>query len=148
MQLAAQLPGPNCHPPVLPLDDGGEARIVLEQALAAETQEIISEVRILEAQFQELVIGDGEHLGILDTLDGLCPTVVWSQKSQLPDHAPGPELDPDLAHAELAGDDVKHLVRRIALAKDPLVLAILPSRHERLEPIHREIAVSGGMGLA
>src|SRR6266567_622554 len=62
------LPSSNRHPPVVPLDDRRKARIVFEQALAAETQEIISEMGILEAQFQELVIGDGEHLTVLDAL--------------------------------------------------------------------------------
>ena len=39
----------NRQPAFVPLDDSCEARIVLEQALAAEAQEIISEMRILEA---------------------------------------------------------------------------------------------------
>ncbi len=60
------LRGTNCQPALVPLDDGCEARIVLEQALAAETQEIISEVGILEAQLQEPVIGDGWHLTVPD----------------------------------------------------------------------------------
>src|SRR5262249_18291471 len=76
------------------------------------------------------------------------PAVVGREKSKLPNHATRPELDPDLTHAELAGDDVHHLVRGIAFAKEHLLVAILPSCHERLKPIHREIAISRGVRLA
>src|SRR5262245_8373920 len=100
------LHGSNRQPAFVLLDDGSEARIVFEQALAAEAQEIIAEVGILEAQFQQLVIGDGEDLAVLDALHGLGAAVVRRQKSKLSDHAPGPELDSNLGHAELAGDDV------------------------------------------
>src|SRR5262245_58002976 len=135
------LHGANRQPAFVPLDDGSEARIVLEQALAAEAQEIISKVGILKPQFQQLVIGDGEYLAVLQALHGLGPAIVRSEKSKLPDHAPGAELDADLGHAELARDDVHHLVRSIALTEESLFLVILPPRHEWLEPIHREIAV-------
>src|SRR3954468_20538301 len=91
------LRSPNGHSNAILLDDGGEAGVVFQQALAAETQEIISEVRVLEAQFQELVVGDGEHLAVLGALHRLGPAVVGGEKSKLPDHAPGAELDPDLA---------------------------------------------------
>src|SRR5437899_5895575 len=127
---ATALLGSNRQPAFVPLDDSFETRIVFDEALAAQTQEVVPKAWILEIYFQELLIGDGENLAVLDTLDGLGPTVVGRQKSELPDHTTGTELDSDLRHAELAGDDIEHLVRRISLAKEHVVLAILPPRHE------------------
>ncbi len=50
--------------------------MILEQAIAGEAKKIVSEFRILQINFMQLVVGNRQHFAILDAFDRLRPVVV------------------------------------------------------------------------
>src|SRR6266404_1469121 len=59
------------------IDDAFQARDILQQSLRAQAQEVVAEFRILEVDFEQPVIGDGEHFPLFDAFERLRAAVVW-----------------------------------------------------------------------
>src|SRR5580704_9386202 len=91
------------------LDDCFKPRNVLDQAIAGETEKVIAELRILEIDFEQPVVGDGQHLPALDTFDGLRPFVVGRDETKLPHETPRRQLDADFGDEKFSGDRQVHL---------------------------------------
>ena len=65
----------------------------------------------------------------------------FDRESELAHDAAGRQFDVDLLDQELSGHRVEHLVGRIALVKQHVALPIFSRRHERLQPVHRQVAL-------
>src|SRR5262245_8255896 len=51
------------------IDNSLQPRDVLEQTLGAQSQEVIAELRILEVDLEQPVVGDGQHLPVLGAFE-------------------------------------------------------------------------------
>src|SRR5260370_14972930 len=65
------------------IDNALQTRDVLQQALGAQPQEVVAELRILEVNFEQPVIGDSQHLPILAAFKRLRAPGVVSEKTKL-----------------------------------------------------------------
>src|SRR5208283_2068801 len=108
---------------------------VLQQALGGKTEKVVAELRILEIDFEQSVIGDSQHGAILDTFDRLRPSVVRREKTQFAHNAPGRKFDADFFNQKFSGDRKVHLIGRLPFAKQHVAAAIVTPVHKRLEPV-------------
>ena len=118
------------------LDNSFKTRNVLNEAIAGETEKVIAELRILEVDFEQPILGDGQHLAVLDAFDRLRPSVVGREKAQFAHNAPGRKFDADFFDQKFSGNRKVHLVRRLSFAKQHIAAAIVTPVHKRLQPIH------------
>src|SRR3984885_12137992 len=63
-------------------DDALESCDVFQQALAGQHQEVVTELRILEIDFQELLVGDREHVAVFETGHGRRALVVGREEAE------------------------------------------------------------------
>ena len=78
------------------------SRDVLQQAIAGEAKEEIAELRVIEVDFQQPVIGDGQHLAALYTFDRLRPSVIGCDKAKFAHQTTGRQFDADLTHEKFS----------------------------------------------
>ena len=59
-----------------------QPRNVLQQALAGQDEKVIAELRILKVDLEELFIGYGHHLPVLDAFDGRGSPLIGSKETE------------------------------------------------------------------
>src|SRR4051812_38874147 len=78
-----------------------QALDVLQQPLAGQHQEVIAELRILEVDLEQPVVGDRQHLAVLDAFDRSGAPVVRREEAEFAHERSGQDLDVDLLDQEL-----------------------------------------------
>ena len=73
-----------------------QPRDVLQETLAGQNEEVIAELRVLEVDLEQPVIGDRQHVAVFETFDGRGAPVVGRQESQFAHQVSGGQLDADL----------------------------------------------------
>src|SRR5438552_14502151 len=68
---------------------------VLEQALGRQHQEVVAELRVLKVDLEQLFVGDGQDLAVLDAFDRRRSPVVGGEKAEFAHQAPRWNLDAD-----------------------------------------------------
>ncbi len=63
-------------------DKSFQSRDVFQQALAGQHQEVIAELRVLKVDLEQLFVGDGQHVTVLDAFDGRGSPVIGRQKTE------------------------------------------------------------------
>src|SRR5262249_32976994 len=118
-----------------------QPRDVLQQTLAGQNEKVVTELRILEVDFEQPLIGYRQHLSVFDTLD--CPrtSVVWREEAEFSHKTPGWKLDVDFLDQKLACDRQEHFGRCITPIEQFIAAAIFALGHERFEPFHRHVTL-------
>lgn len=108
-----------------------QPRVVLQEALAGQDQKVIAELRILEIDLEQLFVGDGQGVAVLEAFDGRRPPVFGRQETELAHEAAGRKFDADLDDPEFAGHGQEHFVGQIALLEQNVAASIFPLAHEK-----------------
>src|SRR5215472_14137541 len=99
------------------IDNSLQTRDVLEQTLGAQPQEVIAELRILEVDFEQPVVGDGQNLPILGAFERLRTPVVGCEKTKFAYEPSGRELDAQFGHQEFSGHCKEHFIGAVPFAE-------------------------------
>src|SRR5690242_12001890 len=70
-----------------------ETSDVLQQALAGQTEQVVSEFRILEVKLEQRFIRNGEDVAVFEALNRLRPPVLRRSKTELAHNTPGRQLN-------------------------------------------------------
>src|ERR1700738_3975031 len=120
---------------------------ITDQPSADKPEEIKAELRVLEIELPHLIVGDHQHLSRFGALDGRVPVRARRQEAHLAEDLAGPELDSELRHDELSFFRQEHFVGKVAFAKKNIALSEASPVHERLQPVHGQVAGGGGTDL-
>src|SRR5262245_20420168 len=96
-RVAARLIAIRIFDPAL-LNNLFKTRDVLQKTFAGEAEKIIAELRILEVDLQQSVIGHGQDFTILSAFDRLRPSIVGRQEAELTHETSGRDLDAEFGH--------------------------------------------------
>src|SRR5262249_21264003 len=99
------------------IDNSLQTRDVLQQTLGAQPQEVIADLRILEVDFEQPVVGDGQHLPILGAFERLRTPVVGCEKTKFAYEPSGRELDTQFGHQEFSGHCEEHFIGAVPFAE-------------------------------
>src|SRR5262249_24071400 len=113
---------------------------VLEQTRACKTQEIETEGRILHIELLDLAVADAENQAVSDAFHRLRATLRRRQHAEFANDGADRQLDARFHEAKATADDVGHVLGLLVLVVDDLAGLAWALRHERLQPVHREVA--------
>ena len=125
-----------CRPPqgFFLCDNSFQPRNVLQQALAGQDEKVITELRILKVDFEQLFISYGHHLPVLDAFDGRGSPLIGSKETKFAHETSRRKFDADFRDQKLSCDRQEHFVSCIILLEQCVAPAIFSFGHERLEP--------------
>ena len=124
-------------------------RDVLEQPGAGETEKVEAESRILHVELLDLGIADAQDQtrlrcipasGFAHSTATACPVS--------PTMAPDRQFDAGFDQPEPAADDVEHLLGLLVLVEQHFAGRAFALGHERLQPLHRQVAVDRFLHVA
>src|SRR6185312_15309474 len=121
---------------------------VLEQARAGELEEVETEGRILHIELLDLVVAHGQDDAALDAFQRLRAHVRWRQHADVADNGADRQLNAGLDQAKAAADDVKHILGLLILVEQHLAGGAFALGHERLQPLHRQVAANRTLHVA
>ena len=111
-------------------DNSFQSRDVFQQALAGQDQKVIAELRVLKVDLEQLFVGDGQHVTVLDAFDGRGSPVIGRQKTEFAHQLSRRKFDADFLHKEFSGDGQQHFVGGIVLPEQDVALAVFALGHE------------------
>ena len=114
---------------------------VLEQPGAGQTKEVEAEFRILHVKLLDLGVADAEDETALDAFQRLGSHVRRRQHAEFADDGADRQLDAGFHQLEAARDDVEHVLGLLVLVEQHLAGGAFALGHERLQPVHRQVAV-------
>src|SRR5260221_342229 len=120
---------------------------IVQKSLAYEPEEIKAELRVLEIELADFVITNRQQVAAFGTFNRLGPLKTGRQQSHFSKNVTRSKLDVELAYQVLAFCGQKHLVCDVAFMEDNLTFLVFALGHERLQPVHRQIAACGGADL-
>ena len=85
-------------------NDSFQPRNVLQQALAGQDEKVITELRILKVDFEELFIGYGQHYPVFYALDGRGSLFIGSKEAKFAHETSRRKFDADFRDQKLSCD--------------------------------------------
>ncbi len=121
---------------------------VLEQACARQLQEVEAEGRILHIELLDLIVAHAQDHAAFDAFQRLGAHVRGRQHTELADNGTYRQFDAGFDQAEAAADDVEHVLGLLVLVEQHLAGLAFALGHERLQPLHRQVAADGFLHIA
>jgi hypothetical protein len=104
------------------------------------TQEIDAELRVLEIELLQAIVGNALQYRWLDAFERLRARAPGCEQAEFAHERAGKNIDAKLAQSQSAGNDEKHFVGNNAAIEQDFAGIEFSFVHERLQPVHREIA--------